>query len=825
MAAKRKKKWGKGRESKLSPKKMLNHSLAYGASKIDFLKLLKSIANSSQGRPWMEHFKDLAPAWPFQNELTEKAVGLCIEDLKDQKAKFDERDVVSTMDAIRCRYDHDVHRHACAALTTICQNLFVQDNPGRPFTSRDGREWRHLDQLKKYREQGLGVVYLINHSSHLDEFLLNIQLMHATGGLPLYAAGANMMAIPSLAKLLMMGSYVVQRRGSGRVGLSALYNYCRAISVMGGEQGIFLEAWHGGARSRDGSLRYPRRLVTLRGALDVEGDVVVQPVAVSYSIIPEDLDLCARQGGMGWARGISPLGVVGNLLIHPASMLWRSIKGAYGRAYVDLAPPLLLSELKKRHKEDEGGLELDEFVALTCIKQIARIKKVMSSQLVARGLSRGRRESRMDIKQGVQYELGVMTEYHQTNFGQDPDLEDFIRNHSQDEMIQDGLRTLKIRKVVARHGKDEQGRPLVLNEAGLSFYATHGDRRIYSPTADQNVVVVGSDGWGFALTHLIGQRMLEAKRYYNASMTLFEPDPETAREMNISRRAPEPLENYHLPKNAFVTSDLTSAFRKASEVILVPPRRKLAEVVSQILDTSEQGLKVVVGTCGFEPESHRLPCQLVLDMAKARGRDDVSVFALVGAVKEEHVLTGKTLSGLLAGPPEELRKLSDLFRLKQVDIVTSDDPLGVQAASILARAYALWGHYLARSGEIRGAGQVGAYMARAASEATELGLALGGKSSSFAAGSPAWTATLVAEGLSGTCREFGLKLGGQAKKREDVPSTARTLYNQMEDLGRRLTGYEDIRSAYLAARRMDLQLPILEEAYSTIWGADLSQIK
>ena len=229
------------------------------------------------------------------------------------------------------------------------------------------------------------MVYLINHSSHLDEFLLNISLMHSTQGLPLYAAGANMMAIPSLAKLLRMGSYVVQRRGAGRVGLSALYSYCRAISIMGGEQGIFLEAWHGGARSRDGSLRYPRRLVTLRGALDVEGDVVVQPVAISYSIIPEDLDLCAHQGGMGWARGLSPRNILQNLLIHPTSMLWRSIKGVYGRAYVDLSPPMLLSELKERHGNDAGGLELDEFVALTCIKEIARTKKVMASQLVARG--------------------------------------------------------------------------------------------------------------------------------------------------------------------------------------------------------------------------------------------------------------------------------------------------------------------------------------------------------------------------------------------------------------------------------------------------------
>ena len=67
----------------------------------------------------------------------------------------------------------------------------------------------------------------------------------------------------------------------------------------------------------------------------------------------------------------------------------------------------------------------------------------------------------------------------------------------------------------------------------------------------------------------------------------------------------------------------------------------------------------------------------------------------------------------------------------------------------------------------------------------QLGMALGGQRSSFAASSPAWTAILVAEGLSGACREFGLKLGSQARKKGSLPETAQKIYNQMEAMGRR----------------------------------------
>ena len=320
--------------------------------------------------------------------------------------------------------------------------------------------------------------------------------------------------------------------------------------------------------------------------------------------------------------------------------------------------------------------------------------------------------------------------------------------------------------------------------------------------------------------------MLEAKRYYNASMTLFEPDSVTAQEMNINRRAPEPLSKYRLPKNAFVTSDLTSAFRKASEVILVPPRRRLAEVVAQILNTSEQGLRVVVGTCGFEPESHRLPCQLVMDMAKARGRDDVSVFALVGAVQEEHVLTGKSLSGMLAGPKDQLRILSDLFLLKHVNLVTSDDPLGVQAASILARALCALG---ALSQPLRGdpgRGPGGCLYGpgqprRPPSWAWPWADRPTASPPEARPGLPPWwpKASRASAGNSGS------NWAARPKSARTYPSPPGPCMTRWRAMGKRLTGYEDIRSAYMAARRLDLQLPIMEEAYATIWGGDLSHFK
>jgi glycerol-3-phosphate dehydrogenase len=635
------------------------------------------------------------------------------------------------------------------------------------------------------------------------------------------------MAIKSLEKILRLGSYVVQRRGASRQALAALFNFCRAVSEAGNQQAIFLEAWHGGARSRDGSLRYPRRLVTLRGALATDKDVVVQPVAVSYSVVPEDLSLAARKGARCWLRGMGFWRSLARIPLHPRSWVWRSAQDLFGRAVVTMPKPILLSELKKRHSADPGGQALDEYVALYAIREIARAKKVMASQLVARGLSRARRQAaqtpankvKADLAAAVEYEKQQLFEYHQATFGQDPDLEDFIRDHSTQEVVADGLKTLKKRAVLKSWGRDFYGLPAVKSEAGLAFYATHGDRRIYSPTADQNIVVVGANDWGFALTSLVGNRMLEEKRYLNASLTLYDSRPEVAQEMGINRHPPGRFEEYRLPKNAFVTSDPPSAFRKASEVILASAPRDLPAKVRSMLENAGQKLRVVVVTCGFEPESRRLPCQVVHDLAREIGRRDVEVYSLVGPVKEEDLVKGQEATGILGGPDAGREALADLFYLPPLGVVQSDDPLGIQAAAILARVYAMWGSIKMRKGDLEGSARIGHYSAKAAGEAAKLVTALGGKPESMAAGSPAWTAIFAAEGLAGSLREFARKVVSAAKKSDDLTKAAEKVLRQLADQGLKLQTYFDLDAAVHIAKRAGLDLPILQEAHQALWGA------
>lgn len=808
-----------------------NRRLGKWMNGVDFVAVAKRIAQTPAGKPWLEFFE--APGMliaPNQELYREKAVELTLEEYERQGQPVDRAQVEGHVAEISCRYDREIHYWCAAAILATMTHVFDHHDPRAPFVSPDRRELVHLDQLKQYREDGLGVVYLCNHSSHVDEFIGEAFFNVYGLGIPLYAAGSNMMALEGLAKMFYIASYVVQRRGATKLYLSTLYNYCRAMSITGGQQTIFLEAWHGGARTRDGSLRYPRRLVTLRGAIDVPDEAVVAPVAISYAVVPEDLSLAARGGGKCWFNGLGLWRTLALSMIHPKSGLWRAAKGLYGRAYCTLCQPRTLGELKHMHARDIGGLSFDEFVALTAIRDIAKAKKVMASQLAAGALVRARREAKArpagepapaatpDLAVALEQEIQRTRDYHQAAFGVPPDLEDLVVQRPARDVLADGLNTLRRRRIIARHRKDELGLPRVISNRGLAFYATHGDRRLYSPQAKENVVVVGAGDWGFALSHLVGGRMLEEKRYQNHSLTLYDSRPEVVAEMGLQRSLPGRFENERLPKNVFVTYDAPSAFKKASEVILATGPEAFAAQVESLLNEAEQPLRVVVATSAFVPGTRRLTWQTVVDQVAKLGRNDVEVFAYCGPVSDTELVRLQPTLGILAGARPGVEDLADLFSSPPVELALSEDPVGAQLAAILSQVYALWGGYLRRVGQVRGALAVGRYMAQASAEALEFALALGGRAETFSAASPAWMLSFVAAGMSGPVLEFGAKLGKEGRRARDLPALARKLFEQQTDEGNKVRAYQELKLAYFAARDLGLTLPLLAEAHATLWG-------
>ena len=795
--------------------------------RVDLVRFMERLAQLEPGAGYAARTGPVVPAFADQPELVRRAVDLAERSLADRGEPVGRRELEAQAALISCRYDAGLHQMLRSSAVNIVTGMFGAGNVDLEnlFLSGDARELANLPRLREALREGRGVVYLINHSSHWDEFIFDVFLDIHGLGLPLFAAGQNMMATPSLSRLLMIGSYVILRAGASRSYLSTLFHFCQALAEMGKSQGIFLEAWSGGARTRDGSLRYPRRLITLQGALAARNDTFVQPVVLSYSRVPEDQGLSEGRSLSSWLNGHRLVRELLKKPWAPRESLFRGLSGLYGRTYVGLGRGRLVSELAAEMERSEGGqseLTLDEYASLFAIREIARDKKIMTSQVAARAFSHLKKTG--NLAEASARAVAEARDYHLRTFGQDPDFEDYFQEHGLAAALEDGLRSLAARRVIRRGLLSRwTGRPpRVLARHCLAYYATHGDRRLYSPSAKENFVVCGSEPWGLALISYLGRRTLGDKKYNNSSLTLYDREERVMTAL-ADERTPADLPDHRLPKNVFPTHDHTAAFRKATEVVVAVPPQRMEETLSLIMAEAREMRSLIIASRGFDPRSHRLTMQIAWEAAVAADRNRVNILALSGPFTPEALLRGDEAGGLwtLAGAVSGGRfSEALLFKFGKYRVVTSPDPIGVQMAAALADAYALYAALRERrprpeSGEFGTSQEAAAFLREISAEAKSLALALGGQPQTFEADNPAWLAEYLIRAAHspapGSSWLMSLKNeavpGGGAAHRELAAQWPEPWAN----------GYFSIHSAYVTAKHLNLNLPHLEEADRLTW--------
>jgi glycerol-3-phosphate dehydrogenase len=385
------------------------------------------------------------------------------------------------------------------------------------------------------------------------------------------------------------------------------------------------------------------------------------------------------------------------------------------------------------------------------------------------------------------------------------------------EVLEDGLKTLRLRKIISPKSPFSKKPPRILSHHGLSYYATHSDRRLYSPAGKENMVVCGAGPWGYAMVTLVGRRTLNDRKFHNSSLSLYDPHKGTIQEMAYLRGHPL-FPDHRLPKNVFPTSDGVEAFRKANDVIIAAPPEEAGQLFRTIFSISGDLRSLILASRGFDPLSHRLTIQMAWEASVAAGKTNVIILALSGPFIPQDLLGDKGGTFILAGPLRQ-GKLpeSSLFRLGKFKVYESDDPLGVQTAAALADAYALYGAYLKEHQELTNPEEITDFVREASTEARLLALALGAKPATFEAHSPAWLSEFLFGALS-AARYPTMKLlahkGGEAfREHQKTASPSPILWPD-----RGLLGYQAIHSAHLIAKNLSLKMPKLEKANSIFWG-------
>jgi hypothetical protein len=360
--------------------------------------------------------------------------------------------------------------------------------------------------------------------------------------------------------------------------------------------------------------------------------------------------------------------------LSPLEGMAAGMKGLFGRTFVGFGEGRLLSELKEEWSRDAQGLELDEYTALYAIKEIARDKKIMASQLAALGLGLAMKRGTLDIAGCAEESLAIIRDYHMRVFDAEPDLEDFVRNSPMAEVVEDGMRSLRLRKIVGGKPWFRKRLPRVRSAHGLSYYATHSDRRLYSPAGKENMVVCGAGPWGYAMVTLVGMRTINDRKFHNSSLSLYDGDDRLIQDIADTRALPE-FPEHRLPKNVFPTSDAVEAFRKANDVVIASPPSQAGALLATVLGTAAELRSLILAVRGFDPLTHRLAVQMAWEAAAAAGRPDVNILALSGPFEAKDLINEKGGIWILAGPKRgDRHPESPLFRFRRFRVRESHDP-------------------------------------------------------------------------------------------------------------------------------------------------------
>ena len=318
--------------------------------------------------------------------------------------------------------------------------------------------------------------------------------------------------------------------------------------------------------------------------------------------------------------------------------------------------------------------------------------------------------------------------------------------------------------------------------------------------ASVRVAILGAGNLGTALGIVLtgGSPGIRAGRNRHVSLWTIEED--VAEEIRARRQNRKYLPDVELPRALHVTLDLREALSAADVVIFALPSKVVKEVARQVAAVYSAATPVpkpalVSASKGLEPETDRRMSQVIAgEMPEGMG---IPVLAISGPSIAHELSRGVPTSVTLAHADARLART--VRRQIQTPILRFDisrDVAGVELGGVLKNAYTLL--FGLCDGLGLGLNTKAALLTRALPEMTRLGVALGGRRSTFL-GLPG-LGDLIGTGLSHHSRNR--RMGEELVRRSQEDALA-SVSGVVEGVG-------SLALARALAAKRRLKLPILE---------------
>ena len=236
----------------------------------------------------------------------------------------------------------------------------------------------------------------------------------------------------------------------------------------------------------------------------------------------------------------------------------------------------------------------------------------------------------------------------------------------------------------------------------------------------ESIAVIGAGSWGTTLASLAAN---------SVETTLWARRADIADTINSQRENVEYLPGYRLPDRLTATADLTTAVSDVDVVVMGVPSHGFREVFRALTPSLEDSTPVVSLTKGIEEVTLATMTRIVGEEAPDLDMSKVGV--LTGPNLAGEIMAGQPTAAVIAMADQETAEaVQEVLMGPTFRVYTNDDVVGCELSGAMKNVMAIAAGM--SDGLGYGDNTRAALLTRALTELTRLGIALGGRPSTFA---------------------------------------------------------------------------------------------
>ena len=308
------------------------------------------------------------------------------------------------------------------------------------------------------------------------------------------------------------------------------------------------------------------------------------------------------------------------------------------------------------------------------------------------------------------------------------------------------------------------------------------------------ISVIGSGGWGIALTILLHKNGHE--------LTVWSFDKKEAEELKITRENKAKLANILLPEDIVVTDDLKETVTDKDILVLAVPSKVVRSVSKSLKDIVKDKQIIVNVAKGLEEDTLATMTEIIEEELKGK---NPQVAVLSGPSHAEEVGKGIPTTCVVSAHNKELTLyLQNIFMNPAFRVYTSPDMLGVEVGGALKNVIALAAGIA--DGLNYGDNTKAALITRGIKEIASLGVAMGGEQSTFYGLTGLGDLIVTCASMHSRNRRAGILLG-----------QGKTLDEAIKEVNMVVEGVYSAKSALMAARKYNVEIPIIEQVNAVLF--------